>query len=190
MLTGIQTGLRALEREDLGQLLIWRNNASMRRYYREYRELNMWDQERWFAEICCGNRNFCMFGIVALAEGAATGAERSVTAAAGELIGAGGLTNINWISRSAELSFYIGANEAYVDAVYAPEAARLLCDYAFDCLNLHKVWAEIYDFDQAKIGLVESMRMRKDGVLRDNVFAEGGHHDSYVYSLLRAEYRQ
>ena len=44
MLTGELTGLRAIEEEDLPELLSWRNDPRMRRYFREYRELNMKDK--------------------------------------------------------------------------------------------------------------------------------------------------
>lgn len=39
MLTGKRTGLRAIEQQDLNQLLEWRNQPEYRRYFREYREL-------------------------------------------------------------------------------------------------------------------------------------------------------
>ena len=50
MLTGEITGLRAIEESDLEQLLAWRNDPRMRRFFREYRELNMTQQKSWFDE--------------------------------------------------------------------------------------------------------------------------------------------
>lgn len=183
MLTGNHIGLRAIEPDDLPRLQTWRNNVEMRKYYREYRELNMYDQENWFKNICCGNRNFCMFGIVALPPFSEEPLE-----APNALIGVCGLTNIHWVLRSAELSFYIGARDLYVDATYAPEAVKILCRYAFKELNMHKVWAEIYAFDQSKTRLFESLGMHRDGVLRDNAFTDGRHHDSLIYSVLASEH--
>ena len=188
MLKGTYVGLRALEFSDLPQLQLWRNNAAMRRYYREYRELNLCDQERWFNDICCGNRNFCMFGIVLLTRAPAERTDDALNVELGSLIGVCGLTNIHWVLRSAELSFYIGASDLYVDGTYAPEAAQLLCGYAFNSLNMHKIWAEIYEFDERKIALFEQMRMHRDGRLRDNSFENGAYHDSLVFSLLRSEF--
>ena len=40
MLDGLKVYLTAVEKEDLNQLKIWRNNPSFRKYFREYRELN------------------------------------------------------------------------------------------------------------------------------------------------------
>ena len=183
MILGEVIGLRALEYNDLAQLQIWRNNERMRRYYREYRELSLGDQEAWYKAICCDNRNFCMFGITALHTGEAP------PVASGRLLGVCGLTNINWVIRSAEISFYIGHDDLYVDATFAPDAVRTLCRYAFRTQNMHKVSAEIYHFDTSKKTLFEKMSMHLDGVLRDNAFEDGEYHQSLIYSLLETEFR-
>jgi len=44
MIKGQHTALRAIEREDLPSLLSWRNDPELRRYFREYRELNFQQQ--------------------------------------------------------------------------------------------------------------------------------------------------
>lgn len=186
MIKGKHVGLRAVEESDLPSLERWRNDAAMRRFYREYRELNMEDQRRWFHDICCGNKRFCMFAIESVDEVALGG----VGVRGGELIGACGLTNIDWVIRSAELSFYIGAGGVYVDDVCAPECVTLMTRYAFEILGMNKVWAEIYEYDEAKKNLFEGMKMHLDGVLRDNAFDAGRHWDSLVYSLLASEYEE
>ena len=48
MIKGQFTALRAIERDDLSQLLAWRNQPELRRYFREYRELNHEQQLSWF----------------------------------------------------------------------------------------------------------------------------------------------
>lgn len=184
MIRGSHVGLRAIEEDDLPQLARWRNDEAMRRYYREYRELNMDDQRRWYREVCCGSPRFCMFAIEAVERVELGGVE----VRAGEMIGACGLTNINWPIRSAELSFYIGAGGVYIDDVCAPECVDLMCQYAFGVLGMHKVWAEIYEFDCAKRAIFERMGMHLDGVLRDSAFDAGRHWSSLVWSLLESEH--
>jgi len=48
MIKGQHTALRAIEREDLLHLLSWRNEPDLRKYFREYRELNYQQQMNWF----------------------------------------------------------------------------------------------------------------------------------------------
>ena len=49
MLKGQYVGLRAIEKDDLPILLQWRNQPEYRQFFREYRELNSVNQEKWFA---------------------------------------------------------------------------------------------------------------------------------------------
>jgi hypothetical protein len=177
MIKGKKTGLRALEKEDLQLLKDWRNIPDFRKYFREVRELNMYNQEKWL-EITNNRSTDFMFGIVDLKTN--------------ELIGAGGLLYINWINRAGDFSFYIGRDEAYIDEDgFAHDAAKTLISYGFNSLNLNKIWMELYEFDKQKLRFFrEDFGFKTDGTLRENCF-EGGHYwNSYIISLLRSEYNK
>jgi len=172
MIKGKLVGLRAVEREDLEILKQWRNIESFRRKFREVRELNLENQESWFEKSCVNNPNDFMFTIVDIKSG--------------EPIGACGLLYINWIIRSADFSFYIGKDELYIDnGGYAEEAARLLITYGFEELNLHKIWMELYEFDEKKITFFsEKFNFEEDGVLRDNCYTDNRYWNSHLLSLI------
>ena len=133
MLVGDLVGLRAIERKDLDLLLSWRNKPNLRRYFREYRELNSDQQESWYENKVISDPSTIMLSIINLISG--------------ELIGACGLCYIDWINRSADFSIYLGAEDQYIDSILAPDAGRLLIRYAFDELNLRRLWSEIYEYD-------------------------------------------
>jgi len=174
MISGEKIGLRAIEPGDLDMLMMWRNHPEFRKYFREYREISSEMQKKWFETTVLGDKNTLMFSIV-LRE-------------TGELIGCCGLCYINWIHRYAELSFYIGYQNAYIDDMgYAEESCKLLFQYAFGELNLHKVWAEIYDFDEKKTTLFRKLGMTLDGKLRDNYYYDGAWHSSLIFSILQKE---
>ena len=175
MIKGKLTGLRAVEREDLQLLRDWRNNPEFRKNFREVRELNMANQEQWFEKSCVNNPNDFMFIIERLSDS--------------KPIGAGGLLYINWIIRSADFSFYIGEDKAYIDDKgYAEDAASLLINYGFKNLNLHKIWMELYEFDTAKLDFfIKKFDFKKDGKLRDNCFEGGRYMDSFIVSLLNTD---
>lgn len=170
MIEGTHTALRAIERADLPQLLLWRNRPDFRRNFREYRELSMAQQERWYEEKVLGDPGTRMFAIV----------ER----APARLIGACGLCYIDWVNRCADFSIYIGANDAYIDELYAPDAGRALLRYGFEELGLHRAWCEIYGFDQAKQRLLPRLGFTLDGRHRETHWADGAWHDSLFYGLL------
>ena len=68
MLKGKLVALAALERGDLKQLLEWRNMPEMRKHFREYREINLELQDKWYNESVCSNPSTLMFGIRRLSD--------------------------------------------------------------------------------------------------------------------------
>ena len=176
MIKGRIVGLRAIEQDDLPQLLEWRNEPSLRRYFREYRELNSRQQLDWFENRVNGDLSTRMFAVVELSSKI--------------LLGAAGLCYIDWINRAADFSIYIGADGIYIDEMFAPDAARIMISYAFDELCLHRLWSEIYDFDSAKTRFFEGIGFKLDGRHRSSHWAEGRWHDSLIYSLLSTDYAQ
>jgi hypothetical protein len=176
MLKGKLIGLTAVEREDLDQLRDWRNNTAFRMHFREHRELNMPMQEKWFEQQVLNDANTMMFSIRRLTDQ--------------ELLGCCGFVYINWIHRHADLSLYIGWNDAYIDDIgYAEESCNLLFQYGFNELNLNKIWTEIYEFDAKKKTLYEKLGFHQDGLLRQNYFYDGKWWASRILSLLASDFR-
>ena len=63
-------------------------------------------------------------------------------------------------------------------------------DYAFNELNLHKIWPELYEYDNKKIKFyVEELGFYRDGILREHHYMDGKWWNSYIYSLLKSEYK-
>jgi len=176
MLSGESVSLRAIEREDLPQLLAWRNRPELRRFFREYRELGRDQHSAWYENGVLKDPAIRMFSIV----------ERG----SGRLLGACGLCYINWVDRNADFSIYLGADERYIDTRLAPEAARLLIRYGFDELGLHRLWSEIYAFDSAKQCLFEALGFQLEARYRQSHWTEGGWHDSLIYGLLSSDSRE
>lgn len=171
MLKGKLVSLYAVEKEDLQQLLDWRNNPEFRKYFREYRELNMTQQIKWFEEKVINDNTTLMFSVRRNSDN--------------ELLGCCGFVYINWVHRHADLSLYIGWKEVYIDNEgYAEESCRLLLDYSFNELCLNKVWTEIYEFDEKKKALYDKFSFQLDGLLRQNYWYEGKWWDSRIISLL------
>ncbi len=177
MLTGAHTVLRAIEEADLEPLRVWRNQPSLRRYFREHREISSAMQRRWFDTIVLNDPSTRMFAVCA----------RDGASEAGRLLGAAGVCWIDWRSRSGDFSLYLGADELYIDEVFAPDAGRVLLDYAFDELGLNRVWAEIYDHDAPKQRLLPALGFRQEGRHRDTTWCEGRFVDSLFYGLLARE---
>ena len=172
MLKGKFTSLRAIERDDLSQLLAWRNMPELRRYFREYRELNHEQQLSWFNKKVNNDASIRMFSIVDHQD---------------NLLGAAGLCYIDWINRTADFSIYIGRGGLYIDDLMAPDAAKTMIGYAFAELGLNRLWSEIYCFDDAKANFFHRLGFSLDGRHRQTHWAENAWHDSLFFSLLASD---
>ncbi len=177
MLKGKMIGLAAIERAELKQLMQWRNNPQFRQYFREYRELSMAMQEKWFEQKALNDNNTIMFSIRRNNDD--------------ELLGCCGLVYINWVNRHADISLYIGWEDVYIDENgYAEDACRVLLGYGFKELGLNKVWTEIFEFDEKKRKLYDKIGFHQDGFLRDNYFFDGKWWSSRILSLLAKEFKE
>jgi len=168
MIKGQLIGLRAIEPEDLPILLEWRNNPENRKYFREWRELNSQHQTEWFENHVLSESSPVMFAIVALEDGT--------------LLGACGLTYIDWVHRNSEISIYIG--KGYLDDVVAPEALDLLVNYGFSEAGLHRLFIRVYDYDLKRHALARQAGFTLEGMMKDAHFCGGKFHHECIYGLL------
>ena len=175
MISGSKIVLQTIEEKDLETLRNWRNNPNFRKFFREWKEISKSEQENWFRELSANKIKSIMFSI-----------ERSNDS---KLIGCAGFNYVDWINNSAELSIYIGLNNIYIDPNdYALDTCKALFNYGFCELNFHKIWAEIYEFDNKKVKLFQNLGMKKDGILRDNCFHKGKYWNSLIYSSIQNEW--
>ena len=174
MKKGNRVYLDTIMQSDLEQLRAWRNHEPFKRNFREFREISESMQEKWMSNIVNNNPNHLMFAI-----------RDTITS---KLIGCTGLTYINWVYKNADLSIYIGDKFSYINDERADETLSLLLDYGFNQLNLHRIWTEIYSFDDQKKDFFSRMNFSIDGRLRDNYYYDGKYWDSIIFSLLSSEF--
>lgn len=170
MIQGTKIHLRPLERDDLRQLRDWRNHPEIRSRTREYRLLNLENQEDWFASLT-HDRSTIMLGIE--------------LPLAGTLIGVCGLTYIDWRDQRSEVSLYLAPDQQ--GKGYGTDALQTLTGYAFTILNLHKLTAEIYSFNEASLNLFQKCGFTEEGRLRRHVYRLGQWCDSVMMARWRDE---
>lgn len=72
---------------------------------------------------------------------------------------------------------------------YATEAAHALLRWAFDTLDLNRVQAEADTRNVASARVLEKLGFVREGTLREDCVVNGDVSDSWVYGLLRREWR-
>jgi UDP-4-amino-4,6-dideoxy-N-acetyl-beta-L-altrosamine N-acetyltransferase len=103
-------------------------------------------------------------------------------------VGLVGLKEIEGRSRSAEYWIYIGNLAVWRKGV-AGEATRMILDYAFNVLNLHRIFLRVHATNCAAVALYHKLGFVFEGSLRDATFNDGKFVDVICYSLLEDEFR-
>jgi ribosomal-protein-alanine N-acetyltransferase len=102
-------------------------------------------------------------------------------------IGWCGLHRWNQDYRSASLG-YCYAHAAWGHG-YATEAAHMLLWWAFDTLDLNRVQAEVDTRNAASARVLEKLGFVREGTLREDCVVNGEVSDSWLYGLIRRDWR-
>ncbi|WP_432030797.1 GNAT family N-acetyltransferase [Streptomyces sp. 1222.5] len=105
----------------------------------------------------------------------------------GAFIGWCGLSNWNPDFRSASLGYVFDAT-AWGQG-YATETAHAVLRWAFDTLDLNRVQAETDTRNVASARVLEKLGFVREGTLREDCVVNGDVSDSWVFGLLRREWR-
>lgn len=165
--------LRPVEDSDIKIIQLWRNKKDIQPFVREYRELSKKHIQDWLESTSVSNK-FEFFIIEDEHHNP---------------IGVTGLTYIDWVSRNADIHLAIYEHN-WIDSKYAPEVLKVMLDYGFNQLNLHRVYAEVYEVDTVKIDFFTSSNFKLDGILRGHHYYNGKYINSHIYSILKDEYEE
>ena len=106
-----------------------------------------------------------------------------------KVIGYIGLTDIDW--RHQKANSYIGIGKTkHRGRGHGWHAQRALHAYAFDALNLNRVYAYVWEENTPMLGLMKKLGYKVEGVLVQDVWAHGGYRNKVLLALLRDEYRR
>jgi len=97
------------------------------------------------------------------------------------------LQNINWVSKNAEFAVLLGDKKFWGKGC-GEEAARLIIDYGFERLNLHRIYCGTIEGNEGMKKLATKLNMRQEGVRRQAIYKHGQYLDIIEYGILRTEY--
>lgn len=105
-----------------------------------------------------------------------------------QVIGDVALQDIDHVNRNANLRIAIDSDE-HLGKGYGPETIRLLLEYGFGILNLHRIELQVFDYNERAIKAYEKVGFKREGVQRDALFYNHRYHDTIIMSILEDEYR-
>lgn len=104
-------------------------------------------------------------------------------------IGSVYLRDINQQHRHAEFGIFIGEPSA-IGQGYGPEACCLICRYAFEALDLRRVYLRVLADNAAAKRTYEKCGFRQEGLFRRHVRIDGSYADLLFMGLLREDFGQ
>jgi RimJ/RimL family protein N-acetyltransferase len=170
-LIGPRVYLRPLERTDVPLLQAWINDQDVIRNLLNFRPMNLQGEEE-FLDKVTRDPDLVVLGIALRSDD--------------RLIGDVALHRIQSRDRQAGFGILIG-EKAEWSRGYGTEATRLIVRYAFDVLNLNRVWLHVLENNERGRRAYEKVGFKVEGVLRQSAFREGSYIDSITMGILRGE---
>ena len=104
----------------------------------------------------------------------------------GKMIGTCGFTSFDFYNNSAEVGYVI--NRQFWGQNIAPEALRVVINFGFEKLLLHRIDARFLVDNVKSRRVMEKCKMTYEGVLRSAMIVKGEYLDVGVCSILSDEY--
>jgi RimJ/RimL family protein N-acetyltransferase len=110
-----------------------------------------------------------------------------ITRREGRLIGACGIYVHSPQNREGWIGYIL--NRGFWGQGYMTEAAQRIVGFGFEELGLHRIYATCDPANVRSTKVMEKLRMRWEGHLREHQFAKGTWRDSLLYAVLENEWR-
>jgi RimJ/RimL family protein N-acetyltransferase len=177
MLKGKNVLLRPIKRSDISYFLKWFNDPEVVQYLEMYLPMTEMSEEKFIEELGTTRAKSDVILVIEVIEGTST-----------KPIGNCGLHEIDSKDRKALFGIVIGEKD-YWSKGYGREAARLMINYGFQQLNLHRISSGAFAFNERSMKLQKEVGFREEGRLRQAFFKNGQYHDLIQFGLLREEWK-
>ncbi len=104
-----------------------------------------------------------------------------------QLLGEVVINEIDHDSRQAGFRICLFRSDWFNQGI-GSEATRLVLEFAFGSLHLHRIELEVYDYNPRARHVYEKLGFVQEGVKRDGVFIRDRYHNVILMSMLEADY--
>lgn len=167
--------VRAIAREDMESIRQWRNAQIS--VLRQACPVSSEEQQRYFEEVVLPTFDDPRPRQVLL-----------TLLLAGQRVGYGGLTYLDWHARRAELAFLGPPHRAGGTEAYARDLPAFLAlaveGIAITDLRLHRVFSETFDIRPDTVRILEQFGFISEGRMRDHNLIDGRYVDSLLHGYL------
>ena len=107
-----------------------------------------------------------------------------------QLIGYGGLVNISWKDKRAEMSFLLDDQRAQNEFQYKEDMANfiyLIKKVIFEEMKFNRVYTETFAFRTFHISILEENGYTKEGTLREHILESDKFYDSIIHGMVKGD---
>lgn len=162
---------KKIGKNDLSILLSWRNKEGIRDFNTQFMLLNLELQKKWFMQIKKSNERE-MFLIIY----------------DDKPVGVCGLINMDKKNHNAEIAIIIGEKENHGKGI-GTSAMKKLLKIGFKKFNLHRISAEVFEFNNTSQKFFESLDFKYECTEKDKLWRRGKWWNVIMYSILDNEYK-
>ncbi len=170
MIQGKVVTLRALEDKDIEILRGWRNHPDLMKFHCSDLPVSEAGQRGWYQNYS-GESGTIIFII-----------ETEEQSPAGYTL----IKHLDHKNRQAEIGLYLDPTQQ--GKGYGKDAFLTLMGYCFHELNLHRIYLEVFAFNEKASKMYEKIGFKEEGRKREAFFTQNQYHDIIVMSLLETEF--
>jgi len=171
-IVGTTIRLRPLEKRDIELKVRWYNDPAVNKTLILNEELELEKSQEWFDKAVQDDSR----------------RDLVIETKDGKPIGLTGLREIDQLHGTAECFCVIGDKSFWGKGI-GTQVHSMLINWAFDELNLHKIWAVVYTNNAAVLRLVEKLGFEIEGTLREEKYIGGKRIDLLRIGVLRNEFK-
>ncbi|WP_281184330.1 GNAT family N-acetyltransferase [Trichlorobacter lovleyi] len=172
LIPGENIFLRGIDEKDLNNVMEWRNRPKIKKCFFNRNKLTVEGQQIWYENYLADAADH-MFMIVT---------NNNVP------IGTMALSHIDLTSSKAEYGRALIAVDGYQGKGYAKEALLLILQYAFNTLQLNRVFLEVFSDNLPAIKLYKKSGFITEGLLRDHYNDGSQFRDVMVMGILKTDF--
>ena len=166
--------LRPITTQDTENIVKWRNLPAVRQNFIYQQELTPAEHEAWLQ-----NRVLTKQVYQFIIQETETKKD----------IGSVYLRDVDLVNQKAEFGIFIGETEWHGKGL-GTQAAQQILAFAFDELQLHKVFLRVLAHNQAAIASYQKVGFVQEGAFRDDVFLNGKFHEVIFMAMLVSDYKK
>jgi RimJ/RimL family protein N-acetyltransferase len=171
-LVGKKLFMRPIMPQDLPYFVKWINDKETLEMLSAYLPVTIKEEAEWIESL--SNKNH-------------TDIQLAIVTTDGNLIGSMGIHKIDWKNRTASTGAFIG-DKNYWGKGYGTEAKMLLLNYAFNTLNLRKIYSSAIEYNKRSIAYQMKCGYKIEGRRIKQHFRKGRYWDEILTAVFKKDW--